>query len=240
MSWLRGETDWTHESRVLGCSQRILESPASSTTFEFVPQVSKLECDQFTQRALDEIAAQESALTSQDGVQFTLTGWDCQFNSCSSSSEGRVEDAQFLFTKRLASGLRAIDLAQRTLDMWTEPSELHAQLFPNYARSSVRVLQQIDETNFIILQTIEKALESPPLESSIASASTPTLTGAPCETVQRVQSVLQVSLLPLQSSAGHSVVIRSIPPHHYELHSEEGKENAAIEWIDLFNWCVRF
>ncbi|KAF1316120.1 hypothetical protein FI667_g15631, partial [Globisporangium splendens] len=191
-------------------SQRLRETAEPATSFEFIPMVSQEECNHLVR------------------VQFTLHDWECHLDP---SPPECKDSAQFMFVKRIPANLRPVQVAQQTLEMWTKSSEVHAQLFPNYVHSSARVLQQINESNFIILQKIEKRCETP-LDSFEHCCSIPN------RAVQRVQTILHVAFIPLESNQGYTVLMRSIAPHHYELESDDKSSEIPTEWMDTFSWCT--
>lgn len=233
---------------------------AKLATLEYIPHVSPERCEEFTRRALQDIEEHKALIPTANGLQLAVFGWDSALVAPGDASS--ANSPRFVFTKHFTPGNSAAQLAEQTLKMWTPSDPMHAHLFPVYAHSELRLLQQIDARTFVLLQTLAVS------DRGVASASTDD-TSEHEPDVTELQSRLLLSDVPLataslgsdDSASGsdtvrqkvmravlhvvlveHSVsewvfVVRSIPSVHYEL----SRSNTGLddEWIDFFNWYGR-
>lgn len=226
-------------------SQQVLGNMESNLVpHEYISQVSDATCAQLIQTALQEISEHKTAVQTVSQAHFSALGWDWRGGAppSSSSASGTMSSQRFAFSKSICSDISVLQLAQRTLSMWTPADPVHSHLFPAYIQSRLRLLQQIDDHNLIVMQTMttnrHSTMTNHEPEQSQQDADTsisPTFSSSD----RRAAALLHVSLVETEPN-GCTFFLRSIPREHYELDGVDLAPSTTeqLEWLDVFNWYV--
>lgn len=222
------------------------ETESSLPPVEIIPRVSPAGCDLLVQTTLQEITEPKNTVQTSSGAHTCVLGWDCRVAPTPGTTGAALQ--QFGFTKSLVSDLSALQVAQRTLDLWTScAANDHAQLCSPHSPSRLRLLQRIDERNLILLQTFStNQAQQAQHRGRDPSALLFSSSGSTVD--KKTRAIVHVSLVETDPNA---VVffVRSIPPEHYELDygpdafATEASPSTTttsdrFEWVSVFNWYV--
>lgn len=223
---------------------------SSLASQEYIPRVSAVACHQLVQATLQEIVEHKNAVQTSSTTHFSALGWNCRGSMPSSATDTTSTSSQeFIFSKSFSLEISAFQLAQRTLEMWTPSDPMHTHLFPAYTRSRLRLLQRIDERNFIVMQMITTNRHHQPnqepeheqVQQQMYQELDPnTLSVSMSSLDRKVGALLHVSMVNAEPNRC-VFFLRSIPREHYELSDSDSTSTASerLEWLDVFNWCVR-